>query len=70
MQVRLDRNVVHEDAEEPIEAEHACVHVVAVEVRAQPRKFFVQQLLENFLNEEKNQIKSLIGQQDQEEAAI
>ena len=49
MEVGLDRDVVHEDAEEPVEGEHAGVDPVVGEVGAQPGELLSQQLLQHLL---------------------
>ena len=49
VEVRFDRYVVNEDAEEPVEGEEAGVDVVGGEVRAQPRQLLHQELLQNLL---------------------
>ena len=54
VEVCLDGNVVHEDAEEPVQGEHAGVHAVRREVGAQPRQLLSQQLLQHFLKDEEN----------------
>ena len=49
VEVGLHRDVVDEDAEEPVEGEHGGVDAVLGEVGAEPRHLFRQQLLHNLL---------------------
>ena len=57
MEVRLDGDVVDEDAEEPVEGEHAGVHPVGGEVVAEAGKFLRDQLLQDFLRERRKMRK-------------
>ena len=49
MEVGLHRDVVDEDAKEPVEGEHGGVDAVLCEVGAEPRQLFRQQLLQDLL---------------------
>ena len=49
MEVGLHRDVVDEDAKEPVEGEHGGVDAVPAEVGAQPGQLFRQELLQYLL---------------------